>query len=264
MNTNAPKDVAAELAFQAAQAAQVRVKATPPDIIDRYRHCRRGWLYRKEFVFKLIHECRPKRILDFGCGSGDSTTELAALGYEVTGIDVSPDLIALAEERARLDGVADRAKFLAVDGTTATLPEAAFDLVLVQAVLHHVDLAESLRTLDHVLGPGGWLIVVEPVAYSRVLQWLRDRSPVEKDISPNERQLNHGDLRQIAARFQIVRQRHFAILQRVLRLIKATGPAYDWPARFLSVVDFLLLSIPGMSHFAATAVLLCRKPAMKA
>jgi len=115
-----------------------------------------------------------------------------------------------------------------------------------------------------VLGPGGWLIVVEPVAYSRVLQWLRDRSPVEKDISPNERQLNHGDLRQIAARFQIVRQRHFAILQRVLRLIKATGPAYDWPARFLSVVDFLLLSIPGMSHFAATAVLLCRKPAMKA
>jgi SAM-dependent methyltransferase len=261
MDTNAPKDVAAELAFQAAQAAKVAIHATTQDTIDRYRHCRRWWLYRKEFVFKLVHECRPRRILDFGCGSGESTTELAALGYDITGIDVSPDLIALAEERARLDGVLDRAKFLTVDGTTATLPEAAFDLVLVQAVLHHVDLAESLRTLYHVLSPGGWLVIVEPVAYSRLLQWVRDRSPVEKEISPNERQLNHADLRQIGARFEIVRCRHFTIFERLLRLVTARGPIYDWTARFLSAVDFILLRLPGMSHFAATVVLLCRKPA---
>jgi SAM-dependent methyltransferase len=263
MSTHSPKDVAAELAFQATQAAQVEVRATPPDIIDRYRHCRRWWLYRKEYVFKLIHDCRPRKILDFGCGSGDSTTELAALGYDVVGIDVSPDLIAIAEERARLDGVVDRAKFLAVDGTTATLPGAAYDLVLVQAVLHHVDLAESLRTLEHVLVPGGHLIIVEPVAYSRTLQWLRDRSPVEKDISPNERQLSHEDIRQIAVRFEIVRKRHFTIVERVLRLIKAQGSLYVWTGRALAVVDFLLLSIPGMSHFAATIVLLGRKPGAK-
>jgi len=260
---HSPKDVAAELAFQATQAAQVQVRATPPDIIERYRHCRRWWLYRKEYVFKLIHDCRPRRILDFGCGSGDSATELAVLGYDVLGIDVSPELIALAEERARLDGVVERAKFLAVDGTTATLPKAAFDLVLVQAVLHHVDLAESLRTLDHVLSPGGFLIIVEPVAYSRTLQWLRDRSPVEKDISPNERQLNKGDIREIAGRFEIVRQRHFGILQRVLRLMKTPGTFYNWTARTLAVVDFLVLCIPGMSHLAATVVLLCRKPEAK-
>jgi len=263
MDANAPKDVAAELAFQATQAAQVEMRPTPPDIIERYRHCTHWRLYRKEYVFKLIHDCRPTKILDFGCGSGDSTTELAALGYDTLGIDVSPDLIALAEERARLDGVTDRAKFLAVDGTTATLPAAAFDLVLVQAVLHHVDLTECLRTLEHVLVPGGHLIIVEPVAYSRTLQWLRDRSPVEKDISPNERQLNQEDIRQIEGRFRTVKKRHFTILQRVLRLIKAEGPLYDWPARFLAVVDYLLLGIPGLSHFAATVVLLCRKPEAK-
>src|ERR1051325_2830064 len=128
------KDLAAELAFQASQAAQVNVTATPADIIERYRECR-GWrIFRKEYVFKLIHDCQPRTILDFGCGSGESSTELAALDYEVLGIDVSPELIALAEERAQLDGVADRAKFLAVDGTCATLPKEAYDLVLVQAV----------------------------------------------------------------------------------------------------------------------------------
>jgi SAM-dependent methyltransferase len=263
MNAQAGKDIDAELAFQATQAAQVKVRATPVDIIERYRHCRRWWLYRKEYVFKLVHECRPRRILDFGCGSGDSATELAVLGHEVLGIDVSPELIALAEERARLDGVADRAKFLAVDGTTATLPKEAFDLVLVQAVLHHVDLAESLRTLDHVLSPGGHLIIVEPVAYSRFLQWLRDRSPVEKEISPNERQLNHADLWQIGDKFEIVEKRHFNILHRLLRLIKTSGPLYDWPARILAGLDWVLLHFSIMEHFSATVVLLCRKPEAK-
>lgn len=263
MDAHAPKDVAAELAFQATQAAQVEMRATPLDIIDRYRHCRYWWLYRKEYVFKLIHQCRPKKILDFGCGSGDSSTELAALGYDVVGIDVSPELIALAEERARLDDVVERAKFIAVDGTTATLPAAAYDLVLVQAVLHHVDLSESLRTLEHVLVPGGHIIIVEPVAYSRTLQWLRDRSPVEKDISPNERQLNRTDIRQIGETFQILEKRHYTIFQRVLRLIKVEGPLHDWPSRILAAVDYLLLCIPGMSHLAATVVLLGRKPEAK-
>jgi len=262
MNTDCPKDLAAELAFQLGQAAQVRVTATPPDIIERYRYCRRWWLYRKEYVFKLIHECRPRRILDFGCGSGDTATELAALGYDVLGVDVSPELIALARERARLDGVVERARFLAVDGTAANLPEGPFDLVLVQAVLHHVDLPTTLPILDHVVAPGGYLVIVEPVAYSTTLQWLRDRTPVEKEISPNERQLNHLDLREIAARFEVVQKRHFSVFQRLLRLLKVTGPLYDWAVRVLSTADFLLLSIPGMSRFAATVVLLCRKPAI--
>ncbi len=177
----------------------------------------------------------------------------------MAGVDVSPDLIALAEERARLDGVTERTKFFAVDGTTATLPKDAYDLVLVQAVLHHVDLAEALRTLDHVLKSGGHLLVVEPVAYSRALQWLRDRTPVEKDISPNERQLQQGDIREIGAVFAIERRRHFTIVQRVLRLLPQPGKFYDRMARGIAWLDYLLLRLPGMSHFAATVVLLCRK-----
>lgn len=263
MNTDA-KDLNAELEFQARQAAEVNVRATPPEVIDLYRHCR-GWrIFRKEYVFKLIHENRPATILDFGCGSGESSTELAVMGYEVTGIDVSPDLIRLAEERARLDQVSGRTKFLAVDGTTATLPPAAFDLVLVQAVLHHVDLPACIETLDHVVKPGGFLLIVEPVAYSQVLQWVRDRTPVEKDVSPNERQLHQGDLRLIDERFTIVRREHFNIVTRLGRLVRDDT---WWGGRVwiaLQWIDYLLLRIPGMSYFAGTVVLLCKKRATPA
>ena len=258
MSTNA-KDLDAELEFQARQAAEVKVRATPPDVIDLYRHCH-GWrFFRKEYVFRLIHENRPATILDFGCGSGESSTELAVLGYEVTGIDVSPELIRLAEERARLDQVTERTKFLAVDGTNATLPPAAFDLVLVQAVLHHVDLPVCLETLDHVVKPGGFLLIVEPVAYSRALQWVRDRTPVEKDVSPNERQLHQGDLRLIDGRFTIVHRRHFNIVSRLGRFVRDDT---RWGLRVwvaLQWIDYVLLQIPGMSYFAGTVVLLCKK-----
>ncbi len=256
-----PKDLGAELQFQARQAAQVNVTATPQDVIDRYRHCR-GWrIFRKEYCFKLLHECRPVAVLDFGCGTGESSTELAVLGYAVTGIDVSPDLIRLAEERARLDRVAGQATFLTVDGTNATLPGQVFDMILVQAVLHHVDLPACLETLDRLVKPDGFLLIVEPVAYSRALQWLRDVTPVEKDLSPNERQLHRGDLRLIAERFAIVQRRHFNIVGRLGRFV---GDGTRWGVRMwiaLQWIDYVLLHIPGMSYFAGTVVLLCQKRA---
>ena len=41
------------------------------------------------------------RILDIACGSGWVAEYFARFGYEVTGIDISPELIAMAEQRVR-------------------------------------------------------------------------------------------------------------------------------------------------------------------
>jgi hypothetical protein len=60
-----------------------------------------------------------------------------------------------------------------------------------------------------------------------------------------------------------VEKRHFNILHRLLRLIKTSGPLYDWPARILAGLDWVLLHFSIMEHFSATVVLLCRKPEAK-
>ncbi len=41
-----------------------------------------------------------RRILDLACGTGSITVPLAAAGYDVTGIDLSSDMLALAQEKA--------------------------------------------------------------------------------------------------------------------------------------------------------------------
>jgi SAM-dependent methyltransferase len=47
----------------------------------------------------------PRRILDLPCGQGRHAIELARRGYDVTGADLSPYLLGVAEQRARTSGV---------------------------------------------------------------------------------------------------------------------------------------------------------------
>ena len=255
------KDVQAELAYQARQAAAQELRATPKATLEEYRDCRRWRSHRKQYTFSLVHRSQPVKVLDFGCGSGDSSTELAFCGYEVTGLDLSPDLLDLARRRAELDGVAGRCQFVLADGGQAPFADDTFDVIVVQAVLHHVNMAECLTQLRRILKPGGHIVIVEPVGFSRWLQKIRDVTPVEKDISPNERQLGKTDLAEIAAFFEVQETRYFHLSTRLNRLISNRSSFGRMLLTGLARLDWLLLKLPGVSHFAGTVVIRARKPA---
>ena len=59
--------------------------------------------YEKEssYVNSLIRKYKPdtRTILDIGCGTGNYAFAMQALGYEVTGVDSSPQMIELAKEK---------------------------------------------------------------------------------------------------------------------------------------------------------------------
>lgn len=52
----------------------------------------------KFFVSLLQEECRGRKILDFGCGTGIFCENFAKNGYDVVGVDCSEDMIAYAKE----------------------------------------------------------------------------------------------------------------------------------------------------------------------
>ncbi len=255
-SNNEPKDVAAELAYQARHAAVAEpLEKNSPEKIERYRQCKNFRADRKEYTYKVIHELKPATVLDFGCGDGEICTQLALLGYQTTGFDISPEHIQRAKERAILDGVEDKVRFFVADGSDVTIENQTFDMVIVQLVLHHVDIPACLENVRKHVKPGGWVIIIEPVAYSTTLQWLRDRSPVEKDISPNERQLNLRDLAIIDKYFTIHRRQHFRLFGRLDRVLPKSL------SRILYATDALLLRTGIFDHFAAVVVLTCQRPA---
>src|SRR3989454_11277713 len=78
-----------------------------------------------------------KRILDVGCGEGEDGMILAKLGARVTGLDVSPAAIELARQRAQVNGVSERTRFVCAPLDAADLPESSFDVIWIDQGLHH-------------------------------------------------------------------------------------------------------------------------------
>lgn len=104
------------------------------------------------------------RVLDVGCGIGRWSRLLASRGARVTGIDLSPTMIAEAERRAAANGLSGRCRFLVQD--SAALEVAGpFDLILCVTVLQHVldvdALRSALRRMTQHLAPQGRLVVLE-------------------------------------------------------------------------------------------------------
>src|SRR5215469_3138968 len=104
------------------------------------------------------------RVLDAGCGVGRWSRRLAARGAQVTGIDLSPTMIAEARRRADAQGVRAQCRFL-VQSLAALEMEDRFDLVLSVTVLQHILDPAALRAalqrlVDH-MAEGGTLILLE-------------------------------------------------------------------------------------------------------
>lgn len=67
-------------------------------------------------------------VLDVGCGPGRHALALAEAGYDVTGVDISSDFVALARRAADERGLSERARFEVRDART--LDEHGFDAVI--------------------------------------------------------------------------------------------------------------------------------------
>lgn len=259
----------AELTYQAERASQIGpVNPTPDYIIDRYRRCRHWRLFPKEFMFRALWQVGflEKEVLDFGCGTGEITTQLARFGARLTAIDISPDLINIARQRAEVDGVTDRVQFLVGDLRQMVAPKKKFDFLISYAVLHHVDIHSVFPALIDRLKPDGTAVVVEPIALSPLLQRFRNFLPIEKDASPGERQLNWDDLRFITEPLSDVRIAYFNLLGRLARLFPNANkidkgyPFTKAALVTLNALDRLMLNLlPSLSRFAGTIVIVGRR-----
>lgn len=252
--------LAVENAFTAKLARLESVSPTPFAKVQEYQHTPHWRIHARHAFLRSIHDSKPETILDFGCGNGQLSCRLGLMGYRVTGVDLSPEMTDLARERAAIDGVADHVNILTGDLLTME-PQGQFDVICAALILHHLELRPALEALLRWLKPSGMAVFWEPVAFSPALQWIRDHSGVEKDISPNERQLDREELSLISSYFEKTDIRYFHLTSRLARVIpfggsRELGP----PHRMLCQLDrSLLRTLPCLEHLAGSAVLRCYK-----
>jgi SAM-dependent methyltransferase len=124
----------------------------------------------------------PKRVLDFGCGIGNSAPHLrqAFPDAEITAADVSEKSLAVAQ--ARFPGAADFV--LCEPGGAPPAPAEGYDLIFSACVFHHIEHEEHqaiFRTLRERLSPTGVMAIFEHNPLNPVSRYIVATCPFDEN-----------------------------------------------------------------------------------
>ena len=104
------------------------------------------------------------RLLDIGCAAGAEFEPLLARGFQIVGIDYSPEMLRLARQRF---GASHSVHLARADAEALPFPDASFDQVVCLGVFEYLTTYErSLNEIHRVLRPGGMVIISLPTRIS--------------------------------------------------------------------------------------------------
>ena len=129
---------------------------------DYYDLTQRGVTGDVDFYMEQARKAGGK-VLELGCGTGRITIPLAQEGIETTGLDLSTEMLARAEEKAKEHGVATGLKLLQGDMRSFDLGE-TFSLIMIpfRSFLHLLHISEQMKALTCIrkhLAPGGKFVM---------------------------------------------------------------------------------------------------------
>lgn len=104
----------------------------------------------------------PGRVIELGCGVGWLSIMLARRGFDVVGVDISPDAIAAGRQQRDVLGLS-KLDFQIADYEGLEAADESFDAAIFFSSLHHAeDEAAALQNAFRILKPNGILIAFEP------------------------------------------------------------------------------------------------------
>lgn len=232
-------------------AAKTVVTRMSQATLDRYANPRFPRRYSKEMMFSLLPKHRPLRLLDIGSGEGESSILLAHCGVDVTGLDISPTSIAVAQRRAAIHAV--NINFVHANVfEMEDFGDECYDVVWCEEILHHLiePLDSIISKVWKALRVGGRFIAREPIQCNRWLQTVRRMFPVQVDATPNERPLGPEEFAVLEKYFPTLQRRFFRAFARIDRITQRS-----WVCRSAALLDSLLLRLKGFRSLAGSLVM---------
>ena len=233
-----------------------------------------GSALENHFILERLGCLQGKRVLDIGCGLGESSITFALRGATVTATDISPRMVAFTQELAAKNEVKVEGKVGAAE--VLTLEDASFDVIYAANMIHH--LADKTVFLDRIqrwLAPTGLFCSWDPVKYNPIINVYRK---LATDVrTEDEEPLGLGDLQLLSQHFSKVEHHHFWLLSLSLFLkyflIDRVSPNEDrywkriyketdrslWWWKPLNRADEFLLRIPGLRWLSWNVVFLAQK-----
>ena len=197
-----------------------------------------GWRAQTKVLAEALGLRADARLLDIGSGIGGPARFVATYaGCHVSGIDLTPQFVALARDLTRRCGLADRVDFQVASALALPFPAAAFDAaMLIHVGMNIADKAKLFGEAHRVLRPGGRFIVYDvmapdPGALTYPMPWAAD--PAASAVAPPQR---YRDLL-AAAGFEIERERdRSAFVLELAAAMRAKNAAEGMPRLGLHLI----------------------------
>jgi SAM-dependent methyltransferase len=202
-----------------------------------------------------------QRVLEYGCGTGWITTQLAERGASVAAFDISPEAVAQTRAALAARNLLHRCEADVMPGERLAYEDNSFDVAIGFAILHHLDIPLALSQLRRVLKPGGRAYFAEPLASNPLIRAYRRLTPQYR--TPDETPIDLLSLRGQLRSFS-----RFEHHDQLLLATAALGCCYvpgltDWAPsmqRFLMRVDDNLLKMmPWVGQWAWYSILVIEK-----
>lgn len=194
----------------------------------------RGWHTIASRFSEMAVDGPIARLLDIGCGTGQSRQVYSGRADGYVGIDLSFEALSLAHRRA------PAASWGQADACRLPFADASVEAVAFSSVLHHIpDFAPALQEARRVLVPGGSVFAFDPNLLHPAMalfRWPKSPLYLSEGVSPNEAPLLPSRLRRAfeSAGFVRVRQRcqsgipYREVAPRLINACLSIYNAADW------------------------------------
>jgi ubiquinone/menaquinone biosynthesis C-methylase UbiE len=201
-----------------------------------------------------------KKIVEIGCGEGWLTRILAKKKADVYSFDISDEAIDKVQSMLKQEGLSDRVTLERMAAEDLSYPSDTFDLVVGNAILHHLDLELSAKEIWRVLKVGGKGYFMEPLGHNPALNLYRKltphlRSDDEQPLLWHHMNIYHRQFSNfVHEEFYLVS--FFALFWYFLRFDKFVRRTRD----LLLPIDKMVLSlIPGMRKYCWYSLMIVEK-----
>lgn len=214
-----------------------------------------------EFVEAWLRQrCPGATVLDYCCGNGELALFCATAGATAWGIDISPVSVENARQTAAAKGLSARTTFEVMDAESTRFSEDFFDVVVVNGVLHHLDLPRAYRELARILKPGGAIICTEALRHNILIDAYRRYTPHLRSAWEVDHILGKPEIERAREYFRDVRVVRFFHLATIAAIPFRSTALFPFLRRALAAVDAVLLRVPGLRWQAWMAVFVLASP----
>jgi len=236
----------AEIERSAKEAAKLTLEPVKRSQVQRYLNPPSDTAFSLEYAYSLLGDVRGKTVLDLGCGSGENLIPLIERWARVVGIDISPDLITLAQERVSRAGL--EATVQVASAYETGLADHSVDVIFCVSLIHHLEIERVRNEMQRILAKDGRIILKEPIRFSRTYARLRSLLPGHGDVSEYEHPLTRAEFAAVTEPFSAEGTRYFR-----LPFVPLLSPMIR-PRHLMKIDRWCIQRIPASSRYATCVV----------